>query len=240
MIRIYYVDLSGGCSIEQSLAMYGHLPEERRIRIDKMKNETLKHKRIQTGYFLYNVLSKETGIPMEDIRFTYNSQGKPELDYPACGTSYINMVNSTCKEKPINIEETPSLHFNLSHSGRYAALAISRYPVGVDVEHKSRGYQAVAKRCFTGEEYEAIMAEGTEESRRLRFLEIWTMKEAYVKYVGDGMKIAFSSFDTGKLPGNRYTIYLPGEERDIPYILSVYGEEEMETELIPFAEPLLV
>ena len=68
MIRIYYVDLSSGCSIEQSLAMYGHLPEERRIRIDKMKNEPLKHKRIRTGYFLYNVLSKETGIPMEDIR----------------------------------------------------------------------------------------------------------------------------------------------------------------------------
>lgn len=236
MIRIYYVDLSGGCSIEQSLAMYGHLPEERRIRIDNMKNETLKHKRIQTAYFLYNVLSKETGIPMEDIRFTYNPQGKPELDYPACRTSYINMVNSSYKENPIIIEETQSLHFNLSHSGRYAVLAVSRYPVGVDVEHKSRGYESVAKRCFTGEEYEDIMGKMTEEEQRLRFLEIWTMKEAYVKYVGAGMKISFASFDTRKLPGNRYTIYLPAEEGDAPYILSVYGQEEMETTLIPFAE----
>lgn len=168
-IRTYYMRLDGDCSQEQSLALYRMLPEERRELVDRAEKEEIAKKRIYTGAFLQYVLSKETGIAVENLRYTYNECGKPELD-------------------------AEGIYFNLSHSGDYAVLAVGDSPVGIDIEYKSRNYMSLAKRCFCREEYEDIAAVEEEQERRRRFLEYWTMKEAYIKYVGEGLRIPLNSF----------------------------------------------
>ncbi len=163
------MQLNGDCSDEQSLALYKLLPEERKESYERARNQDVAKKRLYTGAFLQYVLSAETGIPMEQLQYEYNASGKPSL---------------------VNCD----LHFNLSHSGDWVILAVSDAAVGVDVEHKTRNYEGIAKRCFCLEEYECIMACKSEKEQREQFLFYWTMKEAYVKMAGDGMSIPFSSF----------------------------------------------
>lgn len=188
MIHIYYTNLDGDCSYEQSLILYGFLPPERQERVRRAKREDVARKRLYTGAFLQCVLSAETGIPMEYIAYTYGSQGKPEIDY--------QKLETLSKDGTVNIEGKISygFHFNLSHSGDYAVLAISDSPIGIDIEYKKNNYEAVAKRCFCREEYENIVAAEDIGGRQRRFLQYWTMKEAYIKYLGEGLKIPLNSF----------------------------------------------
>ena len=188
MIHVYGMDLSGDCSYEQSLILYGFLPPERQERVRNAKREDVAKKRLYAGAFLQYALSAETGIPMEYIAYTYGSQGKPEMDY--------QKLETLSKFATINIEEKSShtFHFNLSHSGDYAVLAVGDSPVGIDIEHKKDRYEAVAERCFCKEEYEDIMAGVTLQEQQMCFLQYWTMKEARIKCSGEGMRIPLNSF----------------------------------------------
>ncbi len=198
MIHIYYMKFPSDCSEGQSLALlygekksivitgnrdelYGILPRERKEAVDRAKNENVARKRLYTGAFLQYVLSAETGLPMERLQYEYNEWGKPVL---ACS----------------------NLHFNLSHSGEYVVIAVSDAPVGIDVEHKTRGYEALSQRCFCKEEYEDIMSLNNEDMRKQRFLKYWTMKEAYIKCVGEGMRIPLNSFLIRKGSGDVFRI----------------------------------
>jgi len=169
MIKLYYMRLEGDSSDEQSLALYEMLPERRKEAVDRARNPEIAKKRLYTGAFLQYVLAKETGIFAERLQYEYNEWGKPAL------------VGS-------------DIHFNLSHSGDYVVLAVSDQPIGIDVEHKTKNYESLAKRCFCPEEYADIMSVDTREGQEIRFLEYWTMKEAYIKLRGEGMRIPFRSF----------------------------------------------
>lgn len=169
MIHIFYMNLSSGCSHEQSLALYGILPEERKAGVKKALNANIAKKRLYTGAFLQYVLSREAGISPDKLCYKYGEQGKPELVYP-------------------------DIYFNLSHSGEYVVLAISDRPVGIDIEHKKKNYAAVAKRCFCENEYMDIISAGTKAEQENCFLQYWTMKEAFIKHSGEGLRIPLNSF----------------------------------------------
>ena len=84
-------------------------------------------------------------------------------------------------------------------------LAISDTPVGIDVERLKKERLAVAERFFCKEEYEDILkVEGLE--RESRFLEYWTMKEAYVKRTGNGLYTPLNSFLINRVGGGLSTV----------------------------------
>ena len=184
MIHMFYMNLSGGCSYEQSLALYEILPENRKAGVKKALNASVAKKRLYTGAFLQYVLSRETGISMDKICYRYGEQGKPELDYP-------EILGKTESGKA---KKVPVVYFNLSHSGEYAVLAVSDRPVGIDIEHKKKNYLAVAKRCFCENEYTDIISAGEREEQEKCFLVYWTMKEAFIKHSGEGLRIPLNSF----------------------------------------------
>lgn len=184
MIHLYYTSVSGDCSDEQSLRLYKLLPEERKEKIKNTRNAETARKRLYTGAFLQYVLYKETGIPMQMLSYLYGDYGKPELDYTA-----IRETLGSDDERKV-----PQIHFSLSHSGEYAVLAVSDQPVGIDIEHKKKNCLSVAKRCFCQEEYEDILGAGTDLEQEKRFLEYWTMKEAWIKHSGEGLHIPLNSF----------------------------------------------
>lgn len=88
------------------------------------------------------------------------------------------------------IKDHETFCFNLSHSGRYVVLAWGETEVGVDVQRHGDdiNMQAIAKRYFTSEEQAYVRM----DSRR--FYEIWTKKESYVKYTGEGLIRSLKSF----------------------------------------------
>lgn len=94
------------------------------------------------------------------------------------------------------------LHLNLSHSGALLAAAVSRRPVGIDIERiRPRAVAAQAGRVFCAGEARAL--EGLDDSARLAvFFQLWTLKEAASKAAGlsiwDGLGKACFDLGTGR------------------------------------------
>lgn len=82
------------------------------------------------------------------------------------------------------------LKFNYSHSNDWLLLALARGgEVGVDIETERRKNRlpAIAQRYFLPVEVAAMTALHDERLRRQRFVELWTLKEAYAKALGSGL-----------------------------------------------------
>lgn len=87
-----------------------------------------------------------------------------------------------------------SLSVSLSHSGGYIAVAVGQDTVGVDVEKKRKAAPAVAKRWFRPEE-NALLETLSEPERTRMFFRLWTLKEAALKYAGEGLSGGLETVD---------------------------------------------
>lgn len=90
--------------------------------------------------------------------------------------------------------------FNLSHAGRYVALALGSAPVGVDCERvqSQRDWDAIAARFFAPVECDWL-AQFDAGERCRRFFELWSRKESVLKASGDGLSGALNAFSA--IPG---------------------------------------
>lgn len=79
------------------------------------------------------------------------------------------------------------LEFNVSHSGEVALIAVSRSPVGIDIEKAdaSIDHLSIAETVFSSEE-RVTLGKAPEAQRENVFLWLWTRKEAYLKATGSG------------------------------------------------------
>lgn len=121
------------------------------------------------------VLSLYEKVEPQDWRFRSNRFGRPEI---ADG------------------EISARLRFNISHTEGMTVSAVARgVEVGVDVENWARreALMEVAESVFTTGEF-AALGKLKGESRRRRFFELWTLKEAYVKARGQGLSIPLRRF----------------------------------------------
>lgn len=81
------------------------------------------------------------------------------------------------------------LSFSLSHTHGLVACAITDgYRVGVDVEssNSARDVDGLAERYFSPSEVDSLRG-CPQGARALRFLELWTLKEAFLKAIGSGL-----------------------------------------------------
>lgn len=83
-----------------------------------------------------------------------------------------------------------SIRFNISHSGTYAAVALSDGEVGIDIERIREVNLKIAEK-FSSDEREYIQSA---ENPQKAFFEIWTAKEAYLKKCGTGLTVPLDSF----------------------------------------------
>jgi 4'-phosphopantetheinyl transferase len=91
------------------------------------------------------------------------------------------------------------LHFNLSHSGDAALVAVAcSAPVGVDIEvvREIADFVAIARRHFAPAEVDDLLRLPPEQQRD-GFYVTWTRKEAFVKALGLGLSFPLGSFCTG-------------------------------------------
>ena len=130
----------------------------------------LENAKTHSEEFARCVLGKNLNVDGESILIYRNEFGKPFL------------------------KDHPYIHFNISHTKGAIVCAVSDKPVGVDIERVKRFNKCIVERFFTQNEQNYIFA--SNENVAERFIEIWTKKEAYVKWVGKGMQeIPFASFD---------------------------------------------
>lgn len=106
-------------------------------------------------------------------------------------------------------EYLPNCFFNISHCSTAVAVAVAHAPVGVDIESpRTVKPGAVRKCCNPGELsyiFDAPFSQITLQKdltpeQAKRFLNLWTLKESYVKMTGDGLRIPFDTvcFDIPK------------------------------------------
>lgn len=93
------------------------------------------------------------------------------------------------------LADCPDLHYNLSHSGGLVLCALGDEEVGADVQIWQPDRIGLAEKICTAEERQALRA--AEDPVRA-FFDLWTAKEAYLKYLGTGIRRRMNSFRVEK------------------------------------------
>lgn len=117
------------------------------------------------------VLARYVGLPPELLTFSLGAHGKPALT----NTSQ-NLVQ-----------------FNLTHTRGLAALVVSAgREVGIDAERGDRtiGIE-LAERIYSERERDAL-SQLPDRHRARAMIRLWTLKEAYVKALGVGLRLSVS------------------------------------------------
>jgi phosphopantetheinyl transferase len=137
------------------------------------------------------------------------------------------------------------LFFSLSHTMGFAALVFAESEVGIDAENMAahawddERLLKIARRCFREGEFAYVRAaagsasavtaagRGTPQEQqagvRKRFFEIWTRKEAFMKFTGNGFSEGFQSFSV--LGPGRARFDTRFAEEDPEVVVSVCAEE---------------
>lgn len=113
------------------------------------------------------------------------------------------LVLSAAEHGKPSLATAPGVHFNLSHSGALALVAVARGAVGVDVERWSARVDVprLASRVFSRAECLELETLATPDGVRDGFYAAWTRKEAYMKATGHGITRGFDHFDVTLRPG---------------------------------------
>ena len=87
--------------------------------------------------------------------------------------------------KPVLAAPQDTLHFNVSHAGDWAMIAIANYAVGIDIEQRREiDTTAFGHPFFSIFESEFIR---TAADTRAAFFDLWVAKEAWLKATGQGL-----------------------------------------------------
>lgn len=150
-------------------------------RADSLAFAALRHDYVVAHGMLRRILAHYTGRPPASLTLAVAELGKPAL------------------------ADVPDVHFNLSHSGRLALVAVARSEVGIDVERWSDrvAVAALASRVFSRVECRALETLATPDDVRAGFYAAWTRKEAYMKATGHGITRGFDHFDVSLRPGEQ-------------------------------------
>ena len=80
----------------------------------------------------------------------------------------------------------PQYQFNLSHSGSFALCALDEHPVGADIEVIRPHHPKLARRICSPEEQNWL---NEQHDQTPALCQLWTAKEALVKYHGIGLTV---------------------------------------------------
>lgn len=179
-VRVYYAWCDGlaADAVERCLPL---LSSEERARYLRFHFEHDRHSYLAAHALTRAVLAQLAGVPAPELQFDAGAHGRPEL----------------CQSAP-----GPRLRFNLSHTRGLVACAVAlEHAVGVDVEHIERraDVDQLAPAVFSQHERAELDALPAAD-KRVRFFQLWTLKEAYIKAVGKGLSLPLRSI-TLQLPG---------------------------------------
>lgn len=151
------------------------LNNEELTRADRLLDRTKAESFIAARGRLRQILARYLDLNPKIIEFTYNSSGKPYL----------------------HENGDKGVRFNLSHSGRWALLAVTKgLETGVDLERvdPAAGYEKMAAQFFSPAEKE-LLTKFSKARRRRGFYRIWTKKEASLKCLGSGFSTPKEAVD---------------------------------------------
>ena len=180
------------------LAAYQNLDDIKRARIERTRQRKDRLRTVLADDLARHMLGEAMGISPTAVRFSYAANGKPSV----AGGGY---------------------EFSISHSDDIVVVAINEGPVGIDVEHIREVSPRLARKYFCDDENFYVFGHEPKDvdfehmastDIRMRFFEIWTAKEAYLKRLGEGLS-HLRSVNTTLHPFERHII-------DNEYLVSIY------------------
>ncbi len=136
-------------------------------------------------------------------------------------------ISRTGLEKPVLLHE--NLHMNLSHCKDLAVAAVGKVPLGVDAEPPREIKEKLMRTVCTPAETAWITSQ-PETDRLFAFSRIWTLKEAYTKYTGEGIRRPFSSLEF--LIGNGLEFRHPASGK-VCFFQMIHGNQHVISLCVP-------
>lgn len=207
--KIYFVEINETIN-KNSFIKYNRLISiEKQYRLLNMKSDMNKKLSLYADLFVRYIICQTFKIKNSELQFVLNKYGKP----------YLN--------------NNFGLYFNISHSHNAIVVVVSNRPVGVDVEKIVKTNLKIVQRFFDEDEQNYIFSKDFD--RDIRFYEVWTKKEAYMKYLGKGLHIPLNSFSViNKIIKNFFKTY-----RINKYQISVCSENNFFNDIIILTEDYL-
>lgn len=168
-VRLWYVRTGGNDGTELHEAAWAVLSDDERERAHQLRCAGRRHEHVVSRALVRSVVWRLTNVPHAESRFRVSPLGRPEVDGPS---------------------QAQGLSFSLSHTrGLIVCVTAWDRRVGVDAERVrlDDAVLDVATRSFDPAEAAAVLALAGAE-RRLRFLQLWTLKEALGKARGVGLR----------------------------------------------------
>ena len=183
-VSVWLADPAGWSAPAEQGRLLALLSADERERHGRLRFEEDRAAFLLAHGLLRLALSAHAPVPPAAWTFRVGAHGAPSIAAPAS-----------------------DLRFSLSHTRGLCACAVAaRRTVGVDVEDAARPAPLeVAERYFTPGERRDIAA--TEPAGRARrFVEYWTLKEAYATARGLGLWLPFDRFEFRREPGGAWRV----------------------------------
>lgn len=180
------------------MADYQNLDDVKRARVERTRQRKDRLRTVAADGLARRMLAEALGVTPEGVRFFYAENGKPSV----AGGGY---------------------EFSITHSDDIVAVAIHEGPIGIDIEHIREVSPRLAKKYFCEDENFYVFGHEPKDvdfehmastDIRMRFFEIWTAKEAYLKRIGEGLS-HLRTVNTRLYPFERHLI-------DNEYLLTIY------------------
>ncbi len=165
--EIFQFEIPGQDEFEASKeAFYPFLSELTKEKLENIKNTSTYRQSFYADLLTRTLIHQKTNLNFDEIQFVKGIKGKPRL-------------------------ENERLHFNYSHSGNQIAVILSDKKCGIDIEKIQKNRLKVGERYFSEEEKQQLTKA---KDKDYRFAQLWTIKEAYLKYIGSGLSKSLKSF----------------------------------------------
>lgn len=172
-VTLYWATVGALSKAEEAMARRMMSAEEKR-RCDRYRHEPSRRCCLVTRKLVRTTLSELGARKPREWEFGAESRGRPYLKNPT--------------------DELATMDFNIAHSTQKVVLAVAfEGRVGVDLEPIRRrvDHDLVAEKFFHADEKKDLKKlDGA--ARRRRFLELWVLKEAWMKADGRGMGAGLS------------------------------------------------
>ena len=168
----YYIKNINDFSEEKLTQYINLLDKDKLLQFNATTNEKRKKATLVSNGFLKEKIAEEYNVNIKELVFSVEKKGKP----------FCRSHNN--------------IHFSISHSGDFIAVAISDKEIGIDIELLKKPTEKLIDRICCEKEKNNI---NSNESKEKTFTEIWTKKEAYLKALGTGIDRELKTVDTTNL-----------------------------------------
>ena len=203
MKELYFFQISDVLKDGRIFDKFIHLlSREKQQRLGRIRCDISRTLSFYSELIARHLICKKYNVKNENLVFSKNKYGKP----------YVTNI-ADC-------------HFNISHTKNAVAVAISDTPVGIDTEKIKTADKKVAGSFFYKDEFDYIIS-SDDGGIDKRFFEVWTKKEAYIKYLGGSISMLKSFSVFSDVISNKISTYQLNK-----YVLSVCLDQKFTQENI--------